>query len=294
MFARTFVSMVAAAVMSLGWAGARADEPAKSPPSPKAGAAAAPAASPAEIAGWVQQLDADEYAEREAAQEKLIAAGKAAMPDLTKAAIHGSLEAATRSVEVLKTFYGSADQATKKAAKESLETIAKSPKAAVARRAAQIIQLPPKPGDPNNAGGLQIGGGGLHMQGPGIQLHFGIAGGGGGLQIAPAGPAGPVPSAGTPALDRAGTLRNQIKAALNRMEGQRLGPAQVGATRSPEQAKELKDLLRKEAKPVRQQLAELGKLLGRQGSAADRKELKTLQQRLAKIEKSLGPGNPKE
>jgi hypothetical protein len=175
-------------VTLLGCVLARAEEPAKAkePPRPPiagapaiAAAPAAPAQAPSgdEIAQWIRQLDADEFSAREAAQAKLAAAGKAAVAELAKAAVGDSLEVTVRAIDVLKKLYQSSDQATRDAAKEALEKMAKSDRPAAARRAEQILKPAPKPTDPN-MGGLFFGGGMGVVQGN-IQV---MAVGGGGIK----------------------------------------------------------------------------------------------------------------
>jgi hypothetical protein len=166
----------------LGCALARADEPAKSKEAPPAAAtASAPAAaaktpSADELTQWIRQLDADEFADREAAQAKLAAAGKVAVAELAKAAAGDSLEVTVRAIDVLKKLYQSSDQPARDAAKEALEKLAKGDRPAAARRAEQILKPAPKPGDPN-VGGMFFGGpGGGILQGN-IQI-MAVAGGG--------------------------------------------------------------------------------------------------------------------
>jgi hypothetical protein len=161
---------------------ARAEEPAKAKETPRpaiAGApatAAAPAPSGDEIAQWVRQLDADEFSVREAAQAKLAAAagnprsGSAAIAELAKAAVGDSLEVTVRAIDVLKKFYQSSDQATRDAAKEALQKMAKSDRPAASRRAEQILKPAPKPGQDPNMGGIFFGGGGMGIVQGNIQV----------------------------------------------------------------------------------------------------------------------------
>jgi hypothetical protein len=109
------VILSAAAWAAAGpWSAARAaakPEPAADPaasalhvaaaePSPTPDAAAA-ALEPAELARWIAQLDDDRFALREAAQQRLTAAGQAALAEVGKAAADASLEPSTRAVNIL-------------------------------------------------------------------------------------------------------------------------------------------------------------------------------------------------
>ncbi|MGD0899278.1 MAG: hypothetical protein ABR915_15685 [Thermoguttaceae bacterium] len=156
LFPRQGVWLIAVAAMAVGLAPARGGEKAAAP-------------SEGQIAEWIRQLDADEFSRRETAQEKLAAAGKAAVPELAKAAVGDSLEVTVRSMDLLGKCYQSSDEATRKAAKDALETIAKSNRAAAARRAEQILKPPPKPGETQPAmGGIILGqgmGGVIRIQG---------------------------------------------------------------------------------------------------------------------------------
>ncbi len=116
-------------------------------------ALAADAPSADEIAQWVEKLNSERFADRQAASEKLAAIGKPAIPALAKAAAGDSLEATIRSVEILKKLYGSSDESAKTAAKEALEQIAKSDNAAAARRAKEIVAPKPEEQPPQFAPG---------------------------------------------------------------------------------------------------------------------------------------------
>jgi hypothetical protein len=115
------------------------------------------AMSDEQIAKLIAQLDAERYAERQAASQKLEAAGKAAIPSLAKLAVGDSLEATVRAIDLLKKFYGASDEATKQAAKEALETVAKSDQKAAAKRAQDALRPVPSPYGTNAAGGLNFG-----------------------------------------------------------------------------------------------------------------------------------------
>jgi hypothetical protein len=123
-----FVAAASAAV--------RAEEEKKAEAAP-----AAPATATADdIAGWIKQLDADKFADRQAASEKLYGAGKAAIPALTEAATGDSLEVTVRTIDLLQRFFDGEDKSLKEAAKEGLEKIAKSDKSNAARRANEVLK----------------------------------------------------------------------------------------------------------------------------------------------------------
>ena len=107
-------------------------------------------ASTEQIAKLVEQLDADRYADRQAASEKLATIGKPAIAALSKAAVGESAEVTIRAIGLLGKFLESSDQETNRAAKATLETIAKSDRQAAARRAQELIKPPatetPAPG----------------------------------------------------------------------------------------------------------------------------------------------------
>ncbi len=92
-----------------------------------------------DIALWINQLDADNFADRQAAGEKLFAAGNAAIPALTKAGASDNPEVFTRSIDLLQRLLNSRDKSTKEAAKAGLEKITKSDNLGAARRAMQVL-----------------------------------------------------------------------------------------------------------------------------------------------------------
>ena len=113
----------------------------------KAQAADAKAASAAEIDKLMEQLDANRFSERQAAQQKLAEIGKAAFPALEKGTQSVSREVAVRSLDILKGQFQGGDEGTKAAAKEVLERLSKSNDATLAKRATEILS-PPKPAAP--------------------------------------------------------------------------------------------------------------------------------------------------
>jgi hypothetical protein len=128
-----------------------------------------------EIAQWIKQLDADKFTDRQAASEKLHAAGKAAIPALTKAAGGDSLEMTVRSIDLLQRFMGSDDKAVKDAAKEALEKIAESPKAGTARRAKQALNPEQEPEPQFPMGVPQMIPNGLMPNGVGVSKSVSIS-----------------------------------------------------------------------------------------------------------------------
>jgi hypothetical protein len=112
----------------------RADEPLTSAPAPSAPtlsaptAAAAPAGpTPQEVLDEVDQLDDDRYGVREAAQKKLQARGLEALPEVGRTAASGSLESATRAVNILLQWSQSEDNALSLGALEHLAALTNRP-----------------------------------------------------------------------------------------------------------------------------------------------------------------------
>lgn len=137
-----------------------AEKPAEKPgETPAAPSPAPPSAE--EIAGLVKQLDADKYADREAASQALGKIGKPAIEALIGAATGESLEPTVRAIDILKKHLESTDAALKDAAKSALKKIAESPRPAAARRAQDVLKAQeekekqPQPGQVFG-GGIQI------------------------------------------------------------------------------------------------------------------------------------------
>lgn len=91
----------------------------------------------------IKQLDADQFADRQQASEKLAEAGLKAIEALQKAADSDSREASGRAVEILKRHFESEADALKAAAKAALEKIAQSDRPLASRLAKAA--LAPKP-----------------------------------------------------------------------------------------------------------------------------------------------------
>lgn len=129
------------------------DKPAEPAIEAKQPAEAKPAGT--DFGELVNQLDADKFADRQAASHKLAEGGKAAIGALAEAAQGPSREASTRAVEILKNHFQKGDEATKAVAKEALEKISKGTNSAAARRAE--VALNPKPENPQVLPGLPAG-----------------------------------------------------------------------------------------------------------------------------------------
>ncbi len=138
-------------------------------------APSAPADTPAgDIAEWIQDLDADRFSDRQAASDKLAAAGERAIGALVEAAKTGSPETAARAVNILAEHLKQADPSTKAAAKAALEQLAESNNAVAARRAkAALEEAATPPANADNVFGqganpfgipLQVRGGQIQIQ----------------------------------------------------------------------------------------------------------------------------------
>lgn len=133
--------------------------------------------SKANYAQLVKQLDADGFADRQVASQKLTAAGKAAIPALTEAAQSNSRETAMRALNILKKHFSSSNKELKDAAKAALEKIANGNNAVAAGRAQKVLN-PPKPQNPVGPGGIRIAPGARIQIGGQIQIRVGGAAGG--------------------------------------------------------------------------------------------------------------------
>jgi hypothetical protein len=115
----------------------------------------------AEIAGWIEQLDSNRFADRNNASRKLESAGIEALAPLADAATGDSREVTLRALDILRKHFQQGDEAIKTAAKAALEKIAASDHASASRRAKDILD-PPKP--PPAPQGIQIGAGQIQIQ----------------------------------------------------------------------------------------------------------------------------------
>ncbi len=95
-----------------------------------------PAAEPAQVSEWIEQLDSDLYVVRERAMRQLEDAGPAAMEQLATAANGENLEVATRCVRLLLQLSEAEDLDISTAALEAIAALENRP---VERRAAEAI-----------------------------------------------------------------------------------------------------------------------------------------------------------
>jgi hypothetical protein len=93
----------------------------------------------AEIAGWIEQLSAPQFARREAATKSLVDAGAAAVAALTTAIRTGDLEVASRGIEILRDML--ADESLAEVAEAALEQCAEQGNATAARLAAAALDF---------------------------------------------------------------------------------------------------------------------------------------------------------
>jgi hypothetical protein len=147
----------------IAWAGLA---PAQEPSEPAAGESLRP---------WIEQLDADRFADRQAASEKLKEAGIKAVPALAEAAETGAPETIARAVDLLADLLTKGDVDAKTSAKTALEKLAAGPNAIAARRAKAALEENEKPQPmPQPAIGralpLQIFGNNLRVAGGQVQI----------------------------------------------------------------------------------------------------------------------------
>jgi len=134
--ARFSWSLALVLVAPLAWA----DEPAPPSDQPKVEVSE-------ELRDLIRKLDADEFADRQTASDELAKKGKEAIPALEEAIRGDSFEARSRSFELLRRLFEKGDDASKAAAKSSLERLAKG-NDGVARQAKQVLE-PPNAEEPN-------------------------------------------------------------------------------------------------------------------------------------------------
>lgn len=113
---------------------ALADEP------PPAAAQKLPKPTPDEIEQWIRDLNAPEFARREAATRQLIAAGTDAAEPLTKAATSSSLEATSRITTILRTWYTSGKEELIEPAEVAFEQLVESKNRHMASRAVAVLE----------------------------------------------------------------------------------------------------------------------------------------------------------
>jgi hypothetical protein len=102
-----------------------------------------PAAPPdaGQISGWIDQLAAEQFAQREAATRSLAAAGQAAIAPLREAIRRGDLEVSSRAVEILREMLAGEDADLAVAAERALESLAEGSDAAVAGMAEATLDF---------------------------------------------------------------------------------------------------------------------------------------------------------
>ena len=162
----------AAVIMGLfGSAPARAEDP----PAAKDDAKPATiAATPQEIAQWIQDLDSNTFTTRQTAARKLAEVGQDAIDPLAKAAAGESLEVTRQALDILRRHYQSGEVPLKDAAQAALKKLAESENKSAAARASEILPQPPAPNvaqpdpfRPVGGGRIIIGGGGVLRLGGG-------------------------------------------------------------------------------------------------------------------------------
>ncbi len=127
-----FLCLIGAIVFAMNVA--IADDP---PAAPKS---AVPKASPDEIEQWIRDLNAPEFAKREAATRQLIIAGPEATELLVKAAQSGSLEATCRITTILRTWYTSGKDELIDPAEVAFEQLVESKNRHMAGRAVAVLE----------------------------------------------------------------------------------------------------------------------------------------------------------
>lgn len=96
--------------------------------------------APEQVAAWVRELDADEFAKRELATMGLIQAGEPAIAGIAALDLPSqNLEVVTRGLHVLQELALSDDRAVEDAAREVLEKLAQSTNFTAARRASGTL-----------------------------------------------------------------------------------------------------------------------------------------------------------
>ncbi|MFT7643350.1 MAG: hypothetical protein ACI9G1_005115 [Pirellulaceae bacterium] len=129
----------------------------------------------ASINKWIKELDSDLFSERNAASRELDRLGSRAFPALEEAAMNSeSREVTSRSVDVLKGWFGREDTPEHKTAEESLKRISAGEHGPAARLAKNVLS-PPVIESPlqNRFGGGQViinGNAQIRIAGGGIQF----------------------------------------------------------------------------------------------------------------------------
>jgi hypothetical protein len=126
----------AAIILSIGAVAAIAEEgaaPVVPPPQP--------AATPAQIAAWIDQLGSDQFAQREAASRSLSLAGQAAIGPLLEATRREDFEVSTRAFEIIRGFLDAEDADLSAEAEQTVESLAEGPDHAVSSLAIAALDF---------------------------------------------------------------------------------------------------------------------------------------------------------
>jgi hypothetical protein len=142
----------------------------------------------ADIPALITALDAEEFATREQASEKLVEAGEAAVPALEKAVTGESREAASRAFDILKNHFQKGTPGLRDSARQALERIAQADLGSTSRHAKELVAPPKTPPGVADAGGRGIPEGMVPLRmAPGFRPPFGPGFGPGFI------PGGPIP-----------------------------------------------------------------------------------------------------
>ena len=159
---RTITAVLAAVLLAVA-VGAPAEEQPKGETTvaeARATGEVTPKATAEEIAGWVKELDADEFKVREAATQSLIKAGRGAIAPAADAAKGQSPEVTARSIAVLKALAQSEDAETKSTALAALDTLAEDKEHESSQQARDVLAelRPPAQGrHVHGPGGVAVG-----------------------------------------------------------------------------------------------------------------------------------------
>lgn len=128
-------ALIALAIALVGGLRGAAEEgapPSATPPAP---------VDAGRIAGWIEQLAADQFSQREAATRSLAGAGEAAIGPLGEAIRRGDLEVSSRAVEILRELLAGEDTGAAAAAEQALEVLAEGTDSAVADMAEATLDF---------------------------------------------------------------------------------------------------------------------------------------------------------
>ena len=95
----------------------------------------------AQISGWIDQLAAEQFAQREAATRSLAEAGQPAIEPLRGAIGRGDLEVSSRAIEILREMLAGEDADLAATAERTLESLAEGSDAAVAGMAEATLDF---------------------------------------------------------------------------------------------------------------------------------------------------------